>query len=134
MKGLKLLGLTTVAAAALLGSIAKAEEIKELKTEKGKAVALGNFLNTPAGCSSNAGPNPLPRLREKPSHGSVVMQIVVAEVPATDSCPARKIPVIALFYTPNADFIGMNTVQIEFETNDNKTPALSFRITVQDAG
>ena len=34
----------------------------KLKTEKGKAVALGNFLNTPGGCSSNPGPNPLPRL------------------------------------------------------------------------
>ena len=63
------------------------------------------------------------------------MQIVVAEVPVTDSCPARKTPAMALFYTPNADFIGTKTMfQIEFETNDNKMPALSFRITVQDAG
>jgi hypothetical protein len=110
VKVLKLFGLTTVAAIALLGSIAKADEIKELKTEKGKAVALGNSLNTPGGCSSNPGPNPLPRLREKPSHGHVVMQIVVAEVPATDSCPARKIPAIALFYTLNADFVGTDSV------------------------
>jgi hypothetical protein len=123
-----LIAMTTIA---LLGSIAKADEPKELKTEKGKSVVLGNFLNAPADCSANPGPNPLPALREKPSHGLVLMQIIVADVAASDSCPARKVPAIALFYTPNADFVGTDSVQVDFEMGANKTPTLSFRITVQ---
>ncbi|WP_157088728.1 hypothetical protein [Bradyrhizobium jicamae] len=58
------------------------------------------------------------------------MQIVAADVAATDACPARKVPSIALFYTPSKDFVGKDSVQVEFETGDNKLPALSFLITV----
>jgi hypothetical protein len=123
--------LIAIAAIALFGSTAGADTPKELKTDKGKPVVLGNFLNVPSDCSSNPGPNPMPILREKPSHGFVRLQIVVADVPASGSCPARKIPAIALFYAPQADFVGVDSVQVEFETGDNKTPTLSFRITVQ---
>jgi hypothetical protein len=121
------------AAVALVGTLAKAEGPKEINTQKGKAVILGNFFNTPSDCGSNPAPNPLPQLREKPSHGAVVMQIVVANVPANDRCPARKIPAIALVYSPNADFVGKDSVQIDFETGvANNIPAWSFLITVQD--
>jgi hypothetical protein len=118
------------AAVALFGSVAKADEPKELKTDKGKPVVLGEFLNTPTDCSSNPGPSPLPQLREKPSHGIVLMQVGVANVPATDHCPARKIPVIALVYSPAADFVGTDSVQMEFKPG---APALWVRITVQES-
>jgi hypothetical protein len=120
------------AAVALFGSLAKADEPKELKTQKGKAVVLGNLVNIPSDCSSNAGPSPLPQLREKPSHGIILLQTEVANVPATDRCPARKIPAIALVYSPSAEFVGTDSVQIEFETGGNKIPGLSVRITVQE--
>jgi hypothetical protein len=115
----------------LFASNANADQPKEIKTESGKAVVLGNFLNVPPNCATNPGPIPLPRLREKPSHGVVGLQIVVADVAATDACPARKVPSIALFYTPSKDFVGKDSVQIEFETGDKKLPALGFLITVQ---
>jgi hypothetical protein len=35
-----------------------------------------------------------------------------------------------LIYTPNKDFVGTDTVQIEVE-NGNQATALSYRITVQ---
>jgi hypothetical protein len=123
--------LLAVMAIALFGSIAKADAPKEIKTEKGKPIVLGNFLNAPANCGSNPGPVPLPTLREKPSHGVVGLQIVVTDVAASDSCPARKIPAIALFYTPNRDFVGNDSVQVEFEAGENKIPTVSFLITVQ---
>jgi hypothetical protein len=119
------------AVVALFGSAAKADEPREIKTGSGKPVVLSNFLNPPANCGSNPGPIPLPRLRERPSHGVVGLQIVVADVAATDACSARKIPSIALFYTPSKDFLGKDSVQVEFETGDNKLPALSFLITVE---
>ncbi|WOH53751.1 hypothetical protein [Bradyrhizobium sp. sBnM-33] len=115
----------------LFAPSANADQPKEIKTESGKAVVLGNFLNAPANCATNPGPIPLPRLREKPSHGVVGLQIVVADVAATDACPARKVPSIALFYTPSKDFVGKDSIQVEFETGDNKLPALSFLVTVQ---
>jgi hypothetical protein len=116
-----------LAAVTLFGPTSHADEPKEIKTEKGKAVVLGDFLNTPSDCSSNPIPSPLPQLREKPSHGTILMQIGVANVPATDRCPARKIPVIALVYSPSADFVGTDSVQIEFRPG---APSLWVRITV----
>ena len=98
------------AAVTLFGSTTMADEPKELKTLKGKAVVVGEFLNTPSDCSSKPIASVLPQLREKPSHGVVLMQIGVANVPATDRCPARKIPVIALVYSPSPDFIGTDFV------------------------
>jgi hypothetical protein len=124
--------LFAVATIALCGSVAKADAPKGVKTEKNKAVVIGNFLNAPSNCDTNPGSVPLPRLREKPSHGVVGLQIVMADVAATDACPARKIPAIALFYLPSKDFVGNDAVQIEFETGDAKIPDLSFLITVQD--
>ena len=125
--------LLAVATIALFGTVAEADAPKEVKTEKNKAVVLGNFLNAPTNCGTNPGPVPLPRLREKPSHGLVGLQIVMRDVAATDACPARKIPAIALFYTPSKDFVGNDAVQIEFETGDAKIPSLSFSIMVQEA-
>ena len=115
----------------LFGTAAQADAPKEVRTEKNKAVFLGNFLNASNNCSSNPGPVPLPKLRERPSNGVVGLQIVAADVPATDACPARKMPAIAMFYTPKKDFVGKDSVQVEFETGDNKIPSLSFLITVE---
>jgi hypothetical protein len=124
--------LLAVTAIALFGCIAKADAPKQLKTENGKPVILGNFLNAPTNCGSNPGPVPLPRLREKPSHGTVGLQIVITEVAASDSCPTRKVPAIALFYTPRRDFVGNDSVQVEFEAGDDRVPpGASFLITVQ---
>ena len=121
--------LLAVAIIALFKTVALAEAPKEIKTEKNKAVIIGNFFNAAVNCSTNPGPVPLPQLREKPSHGVVGLQIVAA----TDACPARKIPAIALFYTPSKDFVGTDSLNIEIETSDAKTTDLSFSITVQEA-
>jgi hypothetical protein len=121
--------LLAVAVIALFQTVAQAEAPKEIKTEKNKAVIIGNFFNAAFSCSTNPGPVPLPLLREKPSHGVVGLQIVAV----TDACSARKIPAIALFYTPSKDFVGTDSLNIEIETSDAKTTDLSFSITVQEA-
>ena len=112
-------------------SAAKADDPKEFKTEKGKSIALANFVNPPSDCSSNPGPVPLPALREKPTNGVILQQILVVDVAASGSCPARKLPSIAVVYTPRPDFVGTDSVQIEVETGPNKITSLSYRITVQ---
>ena len=127
----RLISVLIAAPIAFGGSAASAQGPKEVRTESGRPVVLGNFLNAPANCGSNPGPIPLPKLREKPSHGVVGLQIVADEVAATDACPARKVPSIALFYTPSKDFVGKDSIQVEFETGDTKLPALSFLVTVQ---
>jgi hypothetical protein len=116
---------------ALTGQPAKAQAPREINTGKNKAVALTNLVNAPNNCGSNPGPVPLPKLLEKPSHGSVGLQVATTDVPATDACPARKIPSVALFYAPNKDFVGKDSVQVEL-TFDAKILAASFLITVQE--
>ena len=123
--------LVALAIAALSGTSANAQTPQEVKTDKNKSLVLGNFLNAPSNCGTNPGPVPLPRLRERPAHGVVGLQIVVGDVAATDACPARKIPALAIFYTPAKDFVGKDSIQIEFEVADQKIPGLSFVITVQ---
>jgi hypothetical protein len=123
--------LVALAIAALPGTFANAQTPQEVKTDKNKSLVLGNFLNAPSNCGTNPGPVPLPRLRERPAHGVVGLQIVVGDVAATDACPARKIPALAIFYTPAKDFVGKDSIQIEFEVADQKIPGLSFVITVQ---
>lgn len=120
-------------AVTLLGSTCLAQTpAKQIATVKNKPVVLGNFLNAPANCGTNPGPVPLLKLHERPSHGTVALQIVVADVAATDSCPARKMPSLALFYTPARDYVGIDSVQVEFETGDQRLPMLAFQITTQE--
>jgi hypothetical protein len=115
---------------ALFASSAIADDVKELKTTKGKPIVFENFIGARTDCSSNPGPQPFPLLREKPSNGVVGMQIVLSDVAASDSCPARKIPSLALIYIPRADFLGVDSVQIDVAAG-NKITTLGFRITVQ---
>jgi hypothetical protein len=50
----------------------------------------------------------VPTLPEKPANGVVQMLIVPTDVAAAGKCPARKVPSIALIYTPNKDFVGVD--------------------------
>lgn len=115
----------------LFGSVAKADGPKEVNTQRDRPVLLENFLGNAPNCGSNAGPIPFLKLREKPSNGVVGLQVVAIDVAASDRCPARKVPGIALFYTPKKDFVGNDSVQVEFEVGDNKSPTWSFLIKVQ---
>jgi hypothetical protein len=112
-------------------SLVYADPIRELKTEKGKPIPLGNFVSARPDCSRNPGPVPFPITREKPYNGVVVMQIVTSDVAASGSCPARKIPSVALVYIPKQDFVGFDTVQFDLQTDDHQTQTLTYRINVQ---
>jgi hypothetical protein len=116
----------------LSGSSVPAQGAKELKTKSGTPIVVVNFSSPRPDCSANPGPIAVPVLREKPAHGIIQMQIVVTDIAASGNCPARKIPTTALVYTPNKDFMGTDTVQVEVETG-NRTTTLSYRITVQAA-
>jgi hypothetical protein len=119
-----------VTAVAAIGITASAQTPKELKTKSGSSVVVVNFINPRTDCSANPGPIAIPVVREKPANGMMQMMIVVTDVAASGKCPARKIPSTALVYTPNKDFVGADSVQIEVEAG-NRTTLLSFRIIVQ---
>ena len=68
----------------------------------------------------------------KPGAVHVGLQVATTDVPATDACPARKIPSVALFYAPNKDFVGKDSVQVELAF-DAKILAAHFLITVQES-
>jgi hypothetical protein len=109
---------------------ASAQSPKELKTKIGTSVVVVNFLNALPDCSANPGPIAVPVIREKPANGIIQMLIIATDIAASGKCPARKIPTTALVYTPNKDFVGTDSVQIEVEAG-NRTTSLSYRITVQ---
>ncbi|SRR6266568_362696 len=121
--------LLSIAWASMMVSSALAQTPKELKTKPGVSVALVNLVNPRPDCTVNPGPVFLPSLKQKPSSGTVQMQIVVADVAPTGACPARKIPTIALIYTPNKDFTGVDLVQVEVDAG-NRTTSLSYRVSV----
>ncbi|RXH10130.1 hypothetical protein [Bradyrhizobium guangzhouense] len=112
-----------------LSAVAHAQTPKELRTKPGVSVVVVNLINPRPDCSSNPGPVMLPSLRQRPASGIIQMQIVVSDVAAAGNCPARKVPTIALFYTPRKGFSGVDQVQIEVDT-ENRTTLLSYRIMV----
>jgi hypothetical protein len=122
-----------VTAAAFAAVPATAQNAKVLKTKKGTSVALVNLLNAKPDCSSNVAPIAVPVVREKPVNGIVQMTILAANVAASGNCPARKVPVITLIYTPKPDFVGGDAVTIDIE-NGNRTTSLSYSILVQTPG
>jgi hypothetical protein len=123
----RLLGMLLVAIP--FGPIAHAQSPKELRTRQGTSIAMVNLVNSRKDCSVNPGPIRLPSLRQPPQSGTVQLQIIVVDVSQTASCPARKLPALALIYTPRKDFTGVDTLQIELD-EDNRTTLLSYRIVV----
>jgi len=122
--------LVAAAAMAISASPAIAQNPKELTVQSGKSVILVNLVSPRPDCSSTPGPFELPVLREKPANGVVQILTLVANVAATDKCPPRRIPSIALIYTAKKDFIGTDSTEVEVDES-NKTTTFSFRITVQ---
>lgn len=114
---------------ALLTQPALAQTPKELRTKPGVTIAVVNLVNPRADCTVTPGPVALPNLKQRPVNGTVLMQIIIADVPANGNCPARKVPAIALTYTPKKDFTGADGVELEIDT-DNRTTLLSYRIIV----
>lgn len=122
--------LGVLAAASLSSASSGAQAPKELKTKSGASVVVVNFINARPDCSVSPGPVAVPTVREKPANGMVHMLVVPTDVAASGKCPARKIPTIALIYTPNKDFVGTDALQIEVETG-NRTTSLSYRVKVE---
>ena len=118
---------------ALSASPAAGQTAKELKTKTGVSVPLVNLLNVRQGCTSNPGPLAVPVIREKPANGTVQMLIVVVDVAATGNCSARKVPAVALLYSPKAGFTGTDSVGIEIEMG-NRTTLLNYNISVGAPG
>ena len=118
---------------ALIASPAAGQTAKELKTKKGVPVALVNLLNVRPGCTGNPAPVAVPAVREKPANGTVQMLIVVADLAAAGNCSARKVPAVALIYSPKGGFTGTDSVGIEIETG-NRTTLLTYHISVVAPG
>lgn len=119
-----------IATLTLLSQPAWAQVEKEMKTKSGTPVIIVNLIAPRPDCGSNPGPIAVPVIREKPTNGNIRMQVVATDIAASQNCPARKIPSIALIYTPAKDFVGTDSVQVEIEAG-NRTTTLRYRVTVQ---
>jgi len=101
--------------------------------KKGVSVALVNLLNVRPGCTSNPAPVAVPVVRQKPANGTVQLLIVISDAAATDNCAARKVPAVAVIYTPKEGFAGIDSVGIEIE-GGNRTTVLRYRVSVIEPG
>jgi hypothetical protein len=116
----------------LLGQQAKAQNEKEIRTRSGTPVILVNLVSSRPDCTSTPGLIAVPIIREKPMNGHVGMQVVATDIAASQNCPSRKVPTVALVYVPNNDFVGADSVQVEIDVG-NRTTTLRYRLTVADA-
>jgi len=128
---LKQSGFVPLISLVFMATPATADEVKHLTLETGKAAIIANLVAARPDCSSNPGPQPLPVLSEKPLHGAVGVQIGLTDVAAAGNCPARKIPSLAMFYLPAADYIGTDSFQIEIDGGNDKQTKVSYQITIQ---
>ncbi len=117
---------------ALLGQQAKAQNEKGIRTRSGTPVILVNLVSSRPDCTSTPGLIAVPIIREKPVNGHVGMQVVATDIAASQNCPSRKVPTVALVYVPNKDFVGADSVQVEIDVG-NRTTTLRYRLTVADA-
>lgn len=117
--------------ALVVPSAAGAQQPKEVKTIKGKPIGLVNLLSIKPDCS--AGVVGVPVLSKPPHHGSIVMNVVIADLKASSSCADRKSPIIVLVYVPATDFVGVDTVTIEIP-DTNKTTSVSYQLLVSEPG
>ena len=124
-------GLLSLLAILFVASPGNADETKQLTVEPGKATVIANLVSPRPDCSTNPGPQLLPTLSEKPLHGVIGIQIAVTDVKATGTCPDRKVPSLALFYAPPADYTGSDSFQLEIVEGPNKQTKVSYQIVVQ---
>jgi hypothetical protein len=122
--------LTVAATFTSIGHPVAAQSEKEFQTKSGTPIIIVNLVSARPDCSSNPGLIAVPVIREKPTNGNVGMQVVATDIAASQNCPARKIPTIALVYTSTKDFVGTDSVQVEIEAG-NRTTTLRYRVTVR---
>lgn len=85
---------------------------KELAAKSDTPILLLSLLHSSPDCSNRANAVPVPTISGAPAHGTVQMQIINNNVPASGSCTDRKIPSIGLIYTAEKQFRGNDTVKI----------------------
>jgi hypothetical protein len=117
--------------AVLFAIAARADEVKQLTLEKGKATIIANLVSPRPDCSNNPGPQPLPTVSEKPLHGTIGVQIGMTSVPAAGDCPARKIPSFALFYVAPPDYVGSDSFQLEINEGNKQQTKISYQVTIR---
>jgi hypothetical protein len=111
---------------------ALAQTPKQIMTRQGASTVLVNLVAPRKDCSITPGPVMLPTLRQAPKSGIVQLQVVIVDVGPADNCPARKIPAVAVIYTPGKEFTGTDDVQVAITINGRVT-TMSYRITVGPA-
>lgn len=108
---------------------ARAQTPKQIKTRQGVSIGLINLVSPKKDCSIAPGPVILPTVRQAPKGGIIQLQVIVVDVGSADNCPARKVPAIAVIYTPGKEFSGVDDVQVDITVNGRVT-TMSYRITV----
>jgi hypothetical protein len=101
---------------------------KRARTESGKDVRIGVYINVRPDCTS--GPLPSIRLAAPPANGRVTVR--KANVTATNykQCLALQVPAFVAIYRSRKEFSGIDTLELEVKYPSGRLEIQKFQITV----
>jgi uncharacterized membrane protein len=101
---------------------------KSARAQSGKDVRIGVYINVRPDCTS--GPLPAIKLTSPPASGTVTVR--KGNVTATNykQCLALQVPAFVAIYRSNANFSGVDTLELEVKFPSGRVEIQKFQITV----
>jgi hypothetical protein len=101
---------------------------KSARAQSGKDVRIGVYINIRPDCTS--GPLPAIKLTSPPASGKVTVR--KGNVTATNykQCLALQVPAFVAIYRSNANFSGVDTLELEVRFPNGRVEIQKFQITV----
>ena len=101
---------------------------KSARAQSGKDVRIGVYINVQPDCTS--GPLPAIKLNTPPGSGKVTVR--KANVTATNykQCLALQVPAFVAIYRSNANFTGVDSLELEVRYPNGRVEIQKFQITV----
>ena len=98
---------------------------KSARAQSGKDVRIGVYINIRPDCTS--GPLPAIKLNSPPASGKVTVR--KGNVTATNykQCLALQVPAFVAIYRSNANFSGVDTLELEVRFPDGRVRSRSFK-------
>jgi hypothetical protein len=129
MKFLARLAFAGIVAALTCPALAESRTTeKSARAQSGKDVRIGVYINVRPDCTS--GPLPAIKLNSPPASGKVTVR--KGNVTATNykQCLALQVPAFVAIYRSNANFSGVDTLELEVRFPDGRVEIQKFQITV----
>jgi hypothetical protein len=124
--GIAFAGLVAALVCPALAEIRTSE--RTARAQSGKDVRIGAYINIRPDCTS--GPLPAIRLSTPPANGTVTVRKGNATATNYKQCLALQVPAFVAVYRSNANFNGVDTLELEVKYSNGRVEIQRFQITV----